>query len=93
MGISYPGQTRTAAPDLDAQIISAGDDPVETSYLSFQADPALNSSLALSELHALSGTDVTVTAILRNGRARPSDRDERVPLQRHPRQWDVAGHG
>ena len=66
MEIVAPGQTRTAAPDLDAQIISAGDDPVETSYLSFQADPALDFSLALSELHALSGTDVTVTAILRN---------------------------
>jgi hypothetical protein len=59
-----------AGPRLQRATLSAGDSPVETLTLIPDADPALD-SLTASQLGALPGSTVTVTATVRNvGRGR-----------------------
>jgi hypothetical protein len=59
-------QNLGAAPDLVVSTLSVTDDPVESMILPTESDPALDPNLALSQVHALPGTGVTITATLRN---------------------------
>ena len=61
-----PLQNLTAAPSMVVNSLSVTTDPVESLILVPESDPALDPSLALSQAHALPGTDVTITATLRN---------------------------
>jgi hypothetical protein len=57
-------------PQLKINQLSVNDDPVESVVIEPGADPALDGKLSLSSAHAAPGTNVVVTATLRNvGRA------------------------
>ncbi len=61
-----PPASVAASPDLTMSVIAAGDDPLESATLASAPDPALDPALTLSQQHAPPGTQVAVTAILRN---------------------------
>jgi hypothetical protein len=53
-------------PQVDWSALSTTSDPIEAGMVQPGADPALDSDLQISQLHATPGTSITVTATVRN---------------------------